>query len=133
VTVCYVRDLRDRVFGIDERAKRLDIEYVEVRERHSFDVRIWRALKGLVHDRRIDIVHSHDYKTDLLALLLARSLGVIPLSTAHGWTGQSARERWLTTPSGSDCSPDSLECSRCPATSKTISFAMGRTRTSWCC
>ena len=30
VTVCYVRDLRDDMFGIDGRAERLDIDYVEV-------------------------------------------------------------------------------------------------------
>ena len=93
MTVCYLRDLRDPVFGIDERASQLDIDYVEVHERHSFDPGIWRPLASLVRDRRIDIVHSHDYKTDLLGLLLARRTGVIPLSTAHGWTGQSAREQ----------------------------------------
>jgi glycosyltransferase involved in cell wall biosynthesis len=86
------------VFGIDDRAKRLDIDYVEVREKHSFDPGIWRALTKIVRDRGIHIVHSHDYKTDLLALLLARRLGVVALSTAHGWTGQSARERWVYYP-----------------------------------
>jgi glycosyltransferase involved in cell wall biosynthesis len=100
VTVCYLRDLRDPIFGIDERARRMNIDYVEVKERHSFDPGIWKPLAALVRERRIDIVHSHDYKTDLLALLLARRLGVIPLSTAHGWTGQSARERWIYYPAG---------------------------------
>jgi glycosyltransferase involved in cell wall biosynthesis len=100
VTVCYLRDLRDPVFGIDERASQLNIDYVEVHERHSFDPGIWKPLASLVRDRRIDIVHSHDYKTDLLGLLLARRTGVIPLSTAHGWTGQSARERYLYYPAG---------------------------------
>ena len=100
VTVCYLRDLRDPVFGIDERASQLNIDYVEVHERHSFDPGIWKPLAALVRDRRIDIVHSHDYKTDLLGLLLARRTGVIPLSTAHGWTGQSARERYLYYPAG---------------------------------
>jgi glycosyltransferase involved in cell wall biosynthesis len=100
VTVCYLRDLRDPIFGIDERARRMDIDYVEVKERHSFDPRIWTPLANLVRERRIDIVHSHDYKTDLLAWLLARRLRVIPLSTAHGWTGQSPRERWVYYPAG---------------------------------
>jgi glycosyltransferase involved in cell wall biosynthesis len=98
VTVCYLRDLRDPVFGIDERAAQMDIDYVEVKEKHSFDPGIWKPLAALVRDRRIDIVHSHDYKTDVLALLLARRTGVIPLSTAHGWTGQTARERWIYYP-----------------------------------
>ena len=93
VTVCYLRDRRDEVFGIDARAKQLAIDYVEVRERHSFDPAIWSALLTIVHNRRIDIVHGHDYKTNLLAWLLARRTGVIPLATSHGWTGQTWRER----------------------------------------
>jgi glycosyltransferase involved in cell wall biosynthesis len=100
VTVCYIRDLRDSIFGIDDRARQLPIDYVEVRERHSLDPRIWPALARLVRDRRIDIVHSHDHKTDLLAWLLARRTGIIPLSTAHGWVGQTARERYLYYPAG---------------------------------
>jgi len=93
VTVCYIRDRRDTTFGIAERAATLGIDYVEIVERGSFDLRIWPALRQLVRDRGIDIVHAHDYKSDLLALLLARAEGLIPVATAHGWTGHSRRER----------------------------------------
>lgn len=93
VTVCYIRDRRDTTFGIAARAATLGIDYVEIVEGGSFDVRIWPALRQLVRDRGIDIVHAHDYKTDLLALLLARAEGIIPVATAHGWTGHSLRER----------------------------------------
>src|SRR5262249_9962890 len=72
----------------------------EVRERHSFDFRIFGALRTLVTDRRIDIIHSHDYKTDLLASWVARRTPAIPISTAHGWTGQSTRERLIYYPAG---------------------------------
>ena len=93
VTVCYIRDARDTVFGIDSWAAALPIDYVELMERHSFDVSIWPALRRLVRARRIDIVHSHDYKTNILAWLLGTFEKVIPLSTVHGWTGHSLRER----------------------------------------
>jgi glycosyltransferase involved in cell wall biosynthesis len=69
------------------------VDYVEVPERHSFDPQVWAKLKQLIADRKIDLLHAHDYKTDLLALLLARAEGVIPVATAHGWTGHSLRER----------------------------------------
>jgi glycosyltransferase involved in cell wall biosynthesis len=98
VTVAYIRDERDAVFGIDAWAQRLDIDYVEVRERHSFDPAIWQRLRTLIRQRRIDIVHAHDYKTNALALLLARYEGIIPLATEHGWTGHSWRERGLYYP-----------------------------------
>jgi glycosyltransferase involved in cell wall biosynthesis len=92
VTVCYIRDGRDQTFRLDERAAALGIDYVEVHERHSFDLAVWPSLRRLVRDRGVDIVHAHEYKSDLLALALAQSDGVIPLATVHGWTGQSRRE-----------------------------------------
>jgi glycosyltransferase involved in cell wall biosynthesis len=98
ITVCYIRDRRDLTFHIDTRARALGIDYIEVCERHSFDHRIWPQLRTIVRERHIDIVHAHEYKTDLLALLLARYEAVIPLATAHGWTGHSWRERSIYYP-----------------------------------
>lgn len=93
ITVCYLRQSNDAVFGIEQRAAALNIDYVEVAERHPLDYRAWTALRQLVRARNIDIVHAHDYKTDLLAWALARCEDVVPLTTAHGWTGHSRRER----------------------------------------
>ena len=98
VVVCYIRDQRDTAFQPAARARQLGIRYVEVHERHSLDPGVWPALKRLVTEEQIDIVHAHEYKTDLLAWLLARRMGIAPLSTAHGWTGQSTRERLVYYP-----------------------------------
>ena len=99
VTVCYIRDARDDVFGIDSRAAALGVDYIEIPERHSFDVSIFPALRRLVREQRIDIVHAHDYKTNLLVWLLHRLDGTTVLSTAHGWTGHSgARAAAATIP-----------------------------------
>ena len=92
VTVCYIRDQRDEVFAIDRRARAAAVDYVEISERHSIDPSIWRALRTLIRERGIDIVHAHDYKTDLLAWALARVEPVVALSTAHGWSRSSVRE-----------------------------------------
>jgi len=92
-TVCYIRDARDRVFSIDRRAKELGIDYTEVVERHSFDRAIWPQLRCLVRQRGILIVHAHDHKTDFLTWLLAKVEPVIPLSTAHGFSGESPQEK----------------------------------------
>src|SRR5579862_618593 len=100
VTVCYIRDARDDVFAIDTWASTLGVDYVEVRERNSFDPAIWPALRRVVRERQIDIVHSHEYKTDLLALLLAYAEGIQPLSTSHGWAGSTLKERVLYYPVG---------------------------------
>jgi glycosyltransferase involved in cell wall biosynthesis len=99
ITVSYIRDERDRIFHVDRRAKDLSLDYIELRERHSFDPTVWRQLVRLVREQQIEIVHAHDYKTDLLAWLLSRRLStVVPLATSHGWTGHTARERLLYYP-----------------------------------
>ena len=98
VTVCYLRDARDTRFSVGQWAQSLGVDYVELRERTSFDPRLWTSLRQVVRERGIDIVHAHEYKTDLLTFMLARSERVIPLATAHGWTGHSGRERWLYYP-----------------------------------
>lgn len=94
VTVCYLRDQRDHAFSISARAQALGLDYVEIVERHSLDLRIWPALRNLVRDRAIDIVHTHEYKTDLLGLMLQRAEGIIPMATVHGWITNTARERF---------------------------------------
>jgi glycosyltransferase involved in cell wall biosynthesis len=81
------------VFAIDRRAAHAQVDYVEVLERHSFDPRVWGKLKQLIAERQIDVLHAHDYKTDVLAWLLSRATGARALATVHGWTGNSARER----------------------------------------
>jgi glycosyltransferase involved in cell wall biosynthesis len=98
VTVCYLRDARDTVFGIDDWASRLPIDYMELLERHSFDRSIWPRLRQVVRERHIDIVHAHDYKTNVLAALLHKVDGVRAMSTVHGWTGHSRRELWVYYP-----------------------------------
>src|SRR4029453_12286629 len=85
ITVCYIRDRRDQIFSIDRRAKDLGLDYVEVLERNSFDPRIWPALRQVLRERRTQIIHAHDHKTDALAWGLARTEPVIPMSTAHGF------------------------------------------------
>jgi glycosyltransferase involved in cell wall biosynthesis len=93
VTVCYIRDVRDHVFDVRSRTAAA-VDYTEVLERHSFDPGIWRQLRDVIRSRDIDIIHSHDYKTDLLALLLARTQRIRPLATAHGWIRNTPRERF---------------------------------------
>ena len=93
ITVCYLRPEADRNAVIRERAASFGLDYVEIAERGPLDYRAVSSLRELIRARRIDVVHAHDYKTDLLALLLARTDGIVPITTAHGWTGHAWRER----------------------------------------
>jgi glycosyltransferase involved in cell wall biosynthesis len=98
ITVCYLRNQRDEVFRIGEWARSIGVNYAEIHERHSFDLATFTALRQLVREHRIQIIHAHEYKSNVLAWMLAKAEGVIPMSTGHGWTGHSHRERLIYYP-----------------------------------
>lgn len=52
-----------------------------------------RFLRGLVRERKVDLVHSHGYRADVLAraVVLGRRLPLV--STVHGYTGGSPKNR----------------------------------------
>ena len=98
LTLCYLCNEGDEQFQIGTLARQHGVDYVEIRERGPTDLRMWKQLQRLAAGRQFDIVHGHEYKTDLLAWLLAKAEGLIPFATAHGWTGHSWKERWLYYP-----------------------------------
>jgi glycosyltransferase involved in cell wall biosynthesis len=98
VTVCYLRNQSDTAFDVSQRGNHLGIKIVDIPERSSLDVSAYRQIQQLCREQQVDIVHGHDYKTDLYAVLLARSTGIIPMATAHGWTGHSWKERYVYYP-----------------------------------
>ena len=76
-----------------EAAIKRGIEVIPVRSAHPYDPRIVRTLVSLIRANRIDIVHSHEYKSDLLAWLVARVHPVPIMSTVHGWITNSTKSR----------------------------------------
>jgi glycosyltransferase involved in cell wall biosynthesis len=86
--VAYVRDARDTEFSIGARARGRGFPYHELVESGKIDVRVIRRLRRLVVEHGINIIHGHDYKSDLLAFLTALTFGrsrPALVSTAHAW------------------------------------------------
>jgi glycosyltransferase involved in cell wall biosynthesis len=57
-----------------------------------------RVLRQFFSDLAPNIIHSHGYRSDVLAGAVARDLGFATISTAHGFVGGGARNRlyeWL--------------------------------------
>ena len=76
-----------------EAATRRGVEVIPVRSDHPYDPRIVRTLVRLIRAHRIDIVHSHEYKSDLLTWLVARVHPMPIMSTVHGWITNSTKSR----------------------------------------
>jgi glycosyltransferase involved in cell wall biosynthesis len=88
VVVVYIRDVRDHEFRIADKARSFGLTFYELEERGKLDLRVLRALRDIVVRHDINLIHAHDYKTDLFAYLLRQWLGrrrFTLLSTAHAW------------------------------------------------
>ena len=62
-----------------------EVHYLDMVGR--FDFRIVKQLCDVIQKRRIDVIHTHGYKSDILGLLAARRAGIRCVSTPHGFSG----------------------------------------------
>ncbi len=77
---------------IREHAKQLNCPLYEIAEAHALDLHAVDAMAELCRDLKVDIWHSHDYKTNVLGRLIKRKYPMKLVTTAHGFT----RETWRT-------------------------------------
>ncbi len=64
-----------------------EVHYLDMKGR--FDFSVVRKLAEVIKSRRIDIIHTHGYKSDILGLLAAKHAGILCLSTPHGFSGKT--------------------------------------------
>jgi glycosyltransferase involved in cell wall biosynthesis len=64
---------------------RRGVDIVPIRSSHQLDPRVLSAIARIVRERRIDIIHSHEYKSDILTYLLSRVVRIPIMTTVHGW------------------------------------------------
>lgn len=93
MTAAYLHPPQDP--GIDvvrASARRFGCPLFEIPDRGPVDRAAVRQLLELCRDLDINVWHAHDYKTDLLGLLLRRFHPMKLVTTVHGFT----RETWRT-------------------------------------
>jgi len=54
-----------------------------------------RELRQFIVDNRIDILHTHFYKADLIGLLAARGTNCLVMTTPHGWAVRPSPSLWV--------------------------------------
>jgi glycosyltransferase involved in cell wall biosynthesis len=92
--VVYIGQKGDKAFGVTKKAEGRDVKYIELWERGRFDWRIIRKLLQIIKEYSIDIVHGHDYKSDVIGRVLRIFTPVKLISTVHGWVGNNSKERF---------------------------------------
>jgi glycosyltransferase involved in cell wall biosynthesis len=89
--LAYIRPADDTEYDMPARARRLGVDLVDIPERHGLDPRTLVRLAREIRAFRPDILHAHDYKTNVLAVLLGRLFGVRTLTTLHGYVSRGGR------------------------------------------
>jgi glycosyltransferase involved in cell wall biosynthesis len=81
-----------------DRARAAGLSVVVVDSPGRNYLRDWYSLRHVIREHRIDVVHTHGYRADMMGLLAADSERVPSLATAHGFTFGSRKNRlnqWL--------------------------------------
>lgn len=81
----YIRPAGDATYDMPERARDLGVELVDIAERGPLAAQTVRRLYDEVRQYRADLLHAHDYKTNLLAVLLGRWFRIPVMTTMHGY------------------------------------------------
>lgn len=70
------------------------IPCLALRDRNGFEWSHVRGLAGYIRSNRIDILHTHGYKTDFLGVLQKKiNRGPALVTTHHGWIQNSIRQK----------------------------------------
>jgi glycosyltransferase involved in cell wall biosynthesis len=89
--LAYFRPKNDLQYDMPARARRIGVELVDIAESGPVDPRALASLLREIGSFRPHILHAHDYKTNLLALLVRRWSHAKIVSTMHGYGLPSSR------------------------------------------
>jgi glycosyltransferase involved in cell wall biosynthesis len=92
--IALVHPLADESFErLRARALDHDVRLLDRAEAFPFSPLTLAWFAGICRRERVAIWHGHDYKTDLIGLLLRPLFGFALVSTLHGWSERSRRTR----------------------------------------
>lgn len=84
MSLVYLRPRRDPAYDLPTRASQLGVDLIDIPETGPFDPRALWQLVQLVRASKPDILHAHDYKTNVLAIALRRWCDAVAMTTMHG-------------------------------------------------
>jgi glycosyltransferase involved in cell wall biosynthesis len=70
-------------YGLE--AERRGLELFTINESRSFDFKVLGQILDIIDSENVDIIHTHDFRSDVFGLLCAKLRGKLAVSTVHGW------------------------------------------------
>ncbi len=79
------RESEEQNIEVYHKFRALGLEASQIRMRGRFDLRAVSGLCRVIKEKKIDIIHTHGYKSDILGLAAARMTGIKAAATPHGF------------------------------------------------
>jgi glycosyltransferase involved in cell wall biosynthesis len=89
--LAYIRPQGDSDYVMPQRARDLSVPLTDIPERGPADPSTLLRLSRLIRKIQPTILHAHDYKTNVLAVLLGRRHRIPVMTTVHGYVSQSRK------------------------------------------
>lgn len=80
--------------NLAQRAEQAGARFISVPDRWTLDVTVIPKLARICRENNVAIWHAHDYKTNVLGLLVRRIRPMKLVSTVHGWGVLGKRLAW---------------------------------------
>lgn len=77
----------------EDEARRRSLTVVSIKESKAFDLRVLTQILRLVDQQRVDVIHTHDFRSNLFGLICAKLRRKPIVTTTHGWIANSAKRK----------------------------------------
>ncbi len=77
-------------------AKSLGLKTLEIKESSAFDRKVIKQIQNEIKKNAIDIIHTHDFRSDLFGLWCAKKSKIYLISTCHGWIANNFKRKIFT-------------------------------------
>jgi len=95
----YIRGYDDEEFCVDKKAAKLNLtNYFDIKEKGKIELKVFKYIKKFIIKNNIQIIHSHEPKSNVYAFLLKKSLYKLNpkiIVTAHAWVAQGKKANLL--------------------------------------
>lgn len=79
------------LFHIEAESRRVPV--IDIESKQSWNLAFLRSGEEAVLAGNFDIIHSHDYKSDVLASYLGKKHGIPIVTTLHGWITNTLKQK----------------------------------------
>jgi glycosyltransferase involved in cell wall biosynthesis len=93
VSILCIRKANGEAEKLIDKATQLGIQVIPIDVKGRLDFETIRGIKRIIKENDVDILHSHDFKSDFYALAVSLNKGIKRVATAHGSTRDSIIKR----------------------------------------